>query len=382
MHVLVVVPGGVDRGGEERVIPVLLALIERLARRHRVTVVALGQERDDSRYELLGATVRNVRLPPPGGPLAPLRLLDLVRRAVAASGAEGRPDVVHGFWAGVSGMVAVAIGGRHRVPVVVSAAGGELVDRPDIGYGGSQGRGGRLIARLAFGRADVVTVASGWMAAQVRGAGHRVDRQVVLGIDPERYTPGPASERRPHRVCCVASLNRVKDPGLLVEAFALVRRQLPAATLELIGVDTLAGETARHAERLGLGSDAVQFAGFVRPADLPARLARAEVHVLTSHHDAAPVAVLEAAACGLATVGTAIGHVTDLAALDPPAAVMVPDRTPEAVAAAIVGLLTDPDARGRIADAARTWVLAHDADRTAHDFEEIYAALRASRRAR
>ena len=137
-----------------------------------------------------------------------------------------------------------------------------------------------------------------------------------------------------------------------------------------------------HAERLGLGSDAVQFAGFVRPADLPARLARAEVHVLTSHHDAAPVAVLEAAACGLATVGTAIGHVTDLAALDPPAAVMVPDRTPEAVAAAIVGLLTDPDARGRIADAARTWVLAHDADRTAHDFEEIYAALRASRRAR
>ncbi len=380
MHILLVVPGGVDRGGRERVIPVLLALIERLAERHQVTVVALGQESEDSRYELLGATVVNVRLPPPRGLLGPFRLAGLVGRAVAAGGSAGRPDVVHGFWAGVSGMVAVTIAKRHRVPSLVSAAGGELVSRPDIAYGGSSGRGGRLIARLAFRGADVVTVASRWMADQVREAGYRVDRVVVLGVDTGRYTPGPATSVRPHHVCSVASLNRVKDPGLLLDAFAIVRRQLPGATLELIGVDTLDGEMMRRADALGLGPDVVEFAGFVTPADLPARLGSAALHVLASHHDAAPVAVLEAAACGVATVGTAVGHITDLAALDPPAAVVVPDRTPGAMAAAIIDLLTDDLRRASIAEAARDWALSHDADRTAREFEELYLAVRSRAR--
>lgn len=366
----------------------ILSLIERLARRHRVTVVALGQEPVDGEYGLLGATVLNVRLPSPGGVLGPVRLADLVRRAVVASGRHGRPDVVHGFWAGVSGMTAVAIGRRHRVPVVVSAAGGELVARPDLGYGGALGRGGRLIARSAFRGADVVTVASGWMSEQVRAAGHRVDEIVVLGVDAIRYSPvvasAPSSTSTPvvNRICSVASLNRVKDPGLIVDAFVLVRQEIPDATLELVGVDTLGGEIQRHAVRLGLDERAVRFSGFVTPAALPACLHEAELHVLASHHDAAPVAVLEAAACGVATVGTRIGHVADLAALEPPAAVVVDSRTPAVLAAAIIDLLRDPARRRALAGAARSWAIEHDADHTAATFERIYSEARASSRAR
>lgn len=44
MKLALVVPGGVDRSGEFRVIPVLLALVERLARAHDVHVFALRQE--------------------------------------------------------------------------------------------------------------------------------------------------------------------------------------------------------------------------------------------------------------------------------------------------------------------------------------------------
>ena len=39
-----VLPGGVDRSGEVRVIPAFLALIERLARSHELHVFALRQE--------------------------------------------------------------------------------------------------------------------------------------------------------------------------------------------------------------------------------------------------------------------------------------------------------------------------------------------------
>jgi hypothetical protein len=41
MKIALVVRGGVDRGGRERVVPVLLWLIERLARRLDLHVIAL-----------------------------------------------------------------------------------------------------------------------------------------------------------------------------------------------------------------------------------------------------------------------------------------------------------------------------------------------------
>ena len=60
MKLALVVPGGVDRGGEFRVIPALLALIERLACTHEVHVFALQQEAVAGRWELAGATVHNI----------------------------------------------------------------------------------------------------------------------------------------------------------------------------------------------------------------------------------------------------------------------------------------------------------------------------------
>jgi glycosyltransferase involved in cell wall biosynthesis len=300
-------------------------------------------------------------------------------RAVSASGAHGRPDVVHGLWAGVSGLAAVLAARRHRVPCVVSAAGGELVALRDIGYGGRLGRGGRMIATAALRGASAVTVASGWMAEHVRAAGYRVDDVVPLGVDTSVFTPRPGPRAPgPPRLVHVASLNRVKDQPTLLRAFAQMRGAHAGATLDVVGVDTLGGEVQRLAGSLGLAG-AVHFAGYVPWPDLPERLRAADLHLVSSRHDAAPAAVLEAAACGLATVGTAVGHVTDLAALDPPGAVAVAPQDPSALAAAAVGVLADPVRQASLAAAALAWTRAHDADATAGRFSSLYAALRARR---
>ena len=76
MRIALVVPGGVNRDGEHRVIPALLWLIERLARRHDVEVIALRQEVKRDVWNLFGATVRSVG-PRPRGP----RALDLILQA-------------------------------------------------------------------------------------------------------------------------------------------------------------------------------------------------------------------------------------------------------------------------------------------------------------
>ena len=59
MKIALVLPGGVDRSGTERVIPCLLWLIERLARDDDVHVFALGQEERPGEWPLLGARVHN-----------------------------------------------------------------------------------------------------------------------------------------------------------------------------------------------------------------------------------------------------------------------------------------------------------------------------------
>jgi glycosyltransferase involved in cell wall biosynthesis len=372
VHVVLVLPGGVDRSGRERVIPALLWLIERLARRHRVTVVVLGQEPRPATWPLLGATVVNVSPENPG----PHRLARLIGRAVRAAGSQGRPDVVHAFWASVSGLVAVAAARRWRVPSVVSVAGGELAAFPDIGYGGGLGRGGRLIGRLAVTRAATVTVASDWMVDHLAQRGLRAHAVVPWGVDTTRFRP-PDRPPTTNRLIQVANLNMVKDQGLLLRAVALARREVPDLTVEIVGVDTLGGTIQRLAADLGL-DDTVRFAGFVPSDELPARFQAARLHVISSRHDAGPVAVLEAAACGVPTVGTEVGHVADLAKLDPPGARTA--RGAEGLAEAIVALLRDPAQRGRLADAARAWALRHDADATAACYEALYPAQPGLRR--
>src|SRR5215468_4855792 len=60
VRIALVVPGGVDRSGEYRVIPALLALIARLARAHDLQVFALAQEERPDSWELGGARVHNI----------------------------------------------------------------------------------------------------------------------------------------------------------------------------------------------------------------------------------------------------------------------------------------------------------------------------------
>lgn len=372
-----VVPGGVDRSGRERVIPALLWLIEGLAARHRVTVVALGQEPQATTYPLLGATVINV----PPERHGPHRLARQLRRAVAAAGAAGPPDVVHGWWASVSGLAAVLAARRHRVPSVVHVAGGELVARPELPYGGALGRGGRLISSTVLRRATAVTVASDWMARHVTSCGFRVDATIPLGVDTERFRPcpelraGTPGRDRPYRLVCVADLNPIKDHDTLLRALAMAGEQRLPIELDLVGTDVLGGRAAALAASLRLP---VRTHGFVPSDELPPLLQRADLHVLASRHDAGPVAVLEAAACGLATVGTLVGHVADLAAARPPGAVAVRPGHDRALGAAIIAALRDAERRGALAEVARRFAVDHDRHHTVDAFEGLYRRLSAS----
>lgn len=367
MKIALLVPGGVDRGGRERVIPALLWLIERMAQCHQVRVVALRQEPRPSRYPLLGAQVIN--LGRVGGRAPGIRLLQRLRRLLAALDTGSQPfDVLHAFWAGETGVLAGIAGRLLRVPVVLSIAGGELVWLPEIGYG-DQGRWrGRTQVALALRLARAITVGSRHACALLGPRG-RDAHWVPLGADRALFdAPVQRSAAPPWRLLCVASINRVKDPATLLRALRLTADQQPHVRLDWVGEDLLDGAMQRMASALGLSS-VVRFHS-LQPVDAIVPLYRsAHLYVQSSLHESQGVAVVEAATAGLPTVGTAVGLVAELA---PVAAISVPTGDAPALAQAILTLLEDPGKRERIGRAAQAWAQAHDADWTAAQFEALY----------
>lgn len=367
MRVALVVTGGVDRSAHERVIPALLWLIERLARRHQVVVYALRYHDRPTSYPLLGATVHDL-----GSPRGLARqYAALVRRLRV----DGPFDVIHGYWALPAGLAAAAAGRRLAVSSVVTLSSGELVAIPDIGYGLQLRWRQRLAVAAALRLATRVTVSTHHMERLARPHGV-VPEVIPLGVDREQFTPAKRADGPPWRLLHVASLNRVKDQTMLLEALRRLVDRVPVVHLDVAGEDTLGGAIQETACRLGVDRH-VTFHGVLPSESLVGLYQRAHLFVLSSRHEACNVAALEAAACDVATVGTRVGHVADWA---PDRAVAVPPGDAASLADAIAGMLADGPRRHQIASAAREWALAHDADWTAEQFTRLYHDLANTRR--
>ena len=364
MHIALVVPGGVDRSGEYRVIPALLALLTRLSRSHDVEVFALAQEAEPGDWRLAGAQIHNV-----GRQRTRLRAL----RAVLARHRARPFDVVQAIWSGSCGLVAVGAAALLRIPSLVHVAGGELVALPDIGYGGMLSARGRIRERLTLRAASVVTAASAPLISALEALGVSAQR-VPLGVDLNAWPPR-APQRRDVRHAAklihVASLNRVKDQATLLRALAALMGAGVDFHLDIVGEDTLAGEIQGLNRELALGAR-VSFHGFLPQRELRPLIEAADLMVVSSRHEAGPLVALEAAAVGVPTVGTAVGHIAEWA---PQAAVAVPVGDPVALARAIATVLADEELRLRIAHEAWQRATLEDADHTARTFQAIYTKL-------
>lgn len=360
MKLALVVPGGVDRSGERRVIPALLALIERLSRRHEVHVFALHQEAARAEWMLAGARIHNI-----GEGWTRVRAV----RAILAEHRRAPFDRIQAIFSGSCGLVAVAAARLLRVRSLVHIAGGELVALPEIDYGGRRRLASRMREALVLRAADAVTAASAPILDSLRDLGIEADR-VPLGVDLDDWPPSPPRERgaRPARLIHVASLNRVKDPATLLRALSILARRGAEFSLDIVGVDTLDGAVHRLAAELGL-DDRVRFHGFMTQRELRPLMEASDVLVMASLHEAGPVVALEAAIAGVPTVGTAVGHLVEWA---PSAALVAPVGDVPALASAIDRVLGDEALRLRLAAVAQRLAVAEDAGFTAEAFETLY----------
>jgi len=368
MKIALVVPGGVDRSGEFRVVPVLLALLRGLSQRHEVHVYALRQETERADWPLCGTQVHNI-----GGRGGAVGLVRAVG-AIAAEHRRGPFALVQAIWSGSSGLVAVASARWLGLPSLVHPTGIELLALRDIGYGGRLRWRGRLRERLVLRSASLLSTTSAPMQALMASLGLDA-RRIPLGVDVQEWPPqAPRARERSEslRLIHVASLNWVKDQTLLLHALASLQRRGLDFHLDIVGEDTLGGRIQALAAHLGLARR-VGFRGFMTQTQLRPLLAEAHLHLVSSRHEAGPVTALEAALLGVPSVGTHVGHLAEWAAHEPPAALTVAPGDALALAETIARLHADDALRVRLAEAAQQMALKEDARHSVSLFERLYA---------
>ncbi len=365
MRIAIIVPGGVDPSGTHRVIPCLLWLLERVSRHHETHVFAMRGDAGGARYPLRGATIHDV----PGHGRRTLPTM----RAILGKNRRAPFDLLHAFWASGPGVVAGLLRPLVRRPILLHLPGGDLAAIPDIGYGGRVDLPGRLRTRLALAAATRRTAPSHAICRDADALGYPA-RRLPLGVSRREWPtrpPRPRDPDRPARLVHVAGLNQVKDQGTLLRAVARLADRGVDFTLDIIGTDTLGGEVQRLARTLGL-ENRTRFHGFLTQERLRPVVAGADLMLVSSRHEAGPVAAVEAAMVGVPTVGTAVGTLEEWA---PDAAVVVPVGDHRALAAATRRLIEDDERRLRIATAARDRAMAEDADWSAHQVLALYDEL-------
>lgn len=290
---------------------------------------------------------------------APLALAAACRAARRVA-REIRATIVHAHWVIPGGAIGMATAGRR--PLVVSLHGSDVFvaeRHPVIG----------AIARRVFARAAWVTACSDDLRSRAIALGAPPARTETLpyGVDAERFRPDDTARARLRRQLGVGAdqpllftagrLVRKKGFEYLIDALPQIAACRPDVTLVLGGGGDLDAELRSRAEARGV-SDRVVFCGVLRQDEVAEYLAAADVVIVPSVRDDAgnvdglPNVVMEALASGTALVTTTAGGIAAVAR-EGENALLVAERDPAAIAAAVGRLLNDPALRSRVGATAR-----------------------------
>lgn len=203
------------------------------------------------------------------------------------------------------------------------------------------------------------------------------------GVDTRRFAPAPLQQRLDSRrelgldddavvFGCVARLQPVKRHVDLVDAFADVYRTLPQARLVLVGDGPLLPEITARIQSLGV-ADAVSLLS--SRDDVDALLPALDVLVLPSSSEGMSNAILEAMACGLPVVATAVGGNLTLVQHET-TGLLVPPHDPISLAASLQWLAQSTHARRRMGMAARARIEREfSLDSMVLAFDQLYQRL-------
>jgi glycosyltransferase involved in cell wall biosynthesis len=263
-----------------------------------------------------------------------------------------------------NGYIASGVADRRGIPLVVTLHGS------DVSVSEQKPWFARL-ARRAFSQARAITAPSDDLLQRAARLGATGELELIpWGADPDVFRPDPDGARDVrHRhglgdadvlVVGIGRFVRWKGFDDLITSVARAREQVPGLRLALVGDGDIRGELEAHVARLGLGQ-VVSFAGMAERNDVNAYLSAADIVAVPSVHsngfvDGQPTVALEAMAAAKPLVVTRVGGLPDLVR-EGENGLVVEERDPDALAAALVSLAGDVPRRAAMGAAGRARVV-------------------------
>lgn len=177
----------------------------------------------------------------------------------------------------------------------------------------------------------------------------------------------------------VARLFRLKGHEFLFEAAPAIVAAVPEVKFLLVGDGIYRERFEREAERLGL-RDRFEFAGLVRPDEIPAQIARMDVLVHLSLREGLPRALPQALACGKPVVAFDVDGAREVCR-DGETGILVRAGDVAGLAEAVIRLLRDREAASKMAARGRELVREQfSEERMVQRLDELYRQLTAEAR--
>ena len=202
--------------------------------------------------------------------------------------------------------------------------------------------------------------------------------RVYAGVDRSRFSPqGRGKEIKPlivksgeKIILCVCRLDPRKDIPTLLLAIKEVRRTLEAR-LVIVGDGLLRKYLAGMIEDLGL-SGAVTIDSDTGHYDLPAYYRAADVFSMSTLYEGLGLVFLEAMSSGLPIVSTGVGAIPEIVNSS---GILVPPKSPSALAQAIIRVLTDTDLRHELILRGGDIAARFDWQSLIKDYEQVYLEI-------
>jgi glycosyltransferase involved in cell wall biosynthesis len=267
-------------------------------------------------------------------------------------------DVIecYGFKVSVLGRLAARMC-RPRPVIVCGVMGAHITDvvRPDD----AKGKFALAVERGLTRMVDAYEVNSRGAMELLARNGIAYGRMCYIpnAIDIALWRPGSPLQSTVPLIVCAARFAEVKRQVDIIEAMRILIARGRTCRLVLAGDGPTKGYCELHAREIGV-LEHVEFPGALNREQLAALLGEASVVVLASVWEGMPAVVLEAMACEVPVVGTAVNGIADLV-IDGVTGRLTSVRRPDELANAIESLLGDPAAAREMGRAGRRQLEAH-----------------------
>jgi glycosyltransferase involved in cell wall biosynthesis len=250
---------------------------------------------------------------------------------------EFQPQILHAHFATEPAAWARELSGEFGIPFTFTAHGYDIYRRPPPDF-----------AERAAAAGAVITVsrANGQYIAEHFNIPRSHLQVIPCGVDIQRFRPNFSNGIRKLEavaplIVCVARLVPVKNLELLLVVCAELLARRVNFRCVLVGDGVMRDKLLADRARLGLETT-VDLVGAAEQDAVLGWWQRAAVAVLTSEREGMPVSLMEAAACGVPAVATAVGGIPELVK-DGVTGVLVPPGSRDAFVVALERLLKNAD---------------------------------------